>query len=393
MEKRGPKLNEYFNMKIIQVVSGIDNLAAGPSYTVPRLCEILGEKNCHVELHTLEPLPKSLGTAGYEIQAYRRTRLPIMGRFGLSPAMVSGLTRAAGSADIVHNHGLWLLPNLYAYQVARNKRIRFVVSPRGMLSSWALAHSKWKKRLVWHWKQQRALGAAACFHATAESELEDIRRLGFSAPVAVIPNGVDVPKAQRKPSQGLRRLLFLARIHKKKGVDILLNAWRRLEERHPHWELTIAGPDDGGYLDGMKQLAAALQLRRVEFTGPVYGEQKSSLLQSSDLYVLPTHSENFGMTVAEALAHGVPAVVTKGAPWQGLEDHRCGWWIDLSVDSLAACLDQAMRKGDRELRAMGERGRTWMLRQYSWSSVAEKMERTYAWLVYGGDRPAWVSCT
>src|SRR5690606_27143605 len=152
----------------------------------------------------------------------------------------------------------------------------------------------------------------------------------------------DVPRAQqRKPLQGSRRLLFLARIHKKKGVDVLLNAWRRLEERHPDWELTIAGPDDGGYLDGMKQLAAALQLRRVDFTGPVYGERKSTLLQSSDLYVLPTHSENFGMTVAEALAHGVPAIVTKGAPWQGLEDHQCGWWIDLSEDSLAACLDQA----------------------------------------------------
>ncbi|WP_434151405.1 glycosyltransferase [Methylocaldum gracile subsp. desertum] len=380
-------------MKIIQVVSGIDNLAGGPSYTVPRLCETLGERNCHVELHTLEPLPKSASKTGYDIQAYPKTGLPLMSRFGLSPAMISGLTGAAGSADIIHNHGLWLLPNLYAYQAACNQRVRFVVSPRGMLSSWALAHSKWKKRLVWHWKQKRALEAAACFHATAESELEDIRRLGFSSPVAVIPNGMDVPREERKSLPGSRRLLFLARIHKIKGVDILLKAWGRLEERHSDWELTVAGPDDGGYLDDIKRLAAALQLRKVDFTGPVYGEHKRNLLLSSDLYVLPTHSENFGMTVAEALAHGVPAVVTKGAPWQGLEDHRCGWWIDLSEDSLTACLDQALMKGDTELRAMGERGRNWMLRQYSWSSVAEKMEHTYSWLLHGGERPAWISCT
>lgn len=285
------------------------------------------------------------------------------------------------------------MPNLYAYQAARSQRGYFVVSPRGMLSTWALAHSKWKKRLIWFWMQKRALEAATCFHATAESERADIRRLGFSSPIAVIPNGIDVPSEPRQSPMSKRRLLFLARIHKKKGVDLLLKAWSNLESRHPDWILTVAGPDEEGYLDEMKKLAAALQLRKVEFTGPVYGEQKSNLFLSSDLYVLPTHSENFGMTVAEALAHGVPAIVTKGAPWQGLEDHRCGWWIDLSEDSLIACLDQVLAIDDPELRAMGERGRKWMLQQYSWSSVAEKMEHTYSWLLEGGEPPAWISCT
>lgn len=379
-------------MKIIQVVSGIDNLAAGPSYTVPRLCETLRRRNCQVELHTLEPLPKSVNTDGYDVLAYPKIGVPLMDQFGLSPAMASGLNRAASSANIIHNHGLWLLPNLYAYQAAYNQHIRFVVSPRGMLSTWALGHSKWKKRLVWFWKQKRALAAATCFHATAESELEDIRRLGFSSPVAVIANGIDVPSEPRYPLLNKRRLLFLARIHKKKGVDILLKAWARLEERYPGWELTIAGPDDGrNYLNDMKQLAAALQLRNVEFSGPVYGKEKKNLLLSSDLYVLPTHSENFGMTVAEALAHGVPAIVTKGAPWQELEDRQCGWWIDLNENSITACLDQALARDDSDLRAMGERGRNWMSQQYSWSSVAEKMKDTYSWLLGNGELPTWVS--
>ncbi|WP_119628167.1 glycosyltransferase [Methylocaldum marinum] len=377
-------------MKVIQVVSGIHNQAAGPSYTVPQLCKTLRQRNCQVELHTLEPLAVPDGRNDYNIQAYRRVEVPLLNRFGISPEMMSGLDRAAGSADIIHNHGLWLMPNMYAYRIAYKRRVHFVVSPRGMLSAWALNHSKWQKRLVWFWKQKQALERAACFHATAECELEEIRDLGFSAPVAVIPNGIDLSSEMRRPPSGKRRLLFLARIHKKKGVDILLNAWRYLENRYPNWELTIAGPDDGGYLSDMKQLASALQLGKVEFVGPIYGKQKENLLLSSDLYVLPTHSENFGMTVAEALAHGVPVIVTKGAPWQRVEDYRCGWWIDLSEETLITCLDNALAMEDQELRSMGDRGKTWMLQQFSWSSVAEKMERTYSWLLEGGELPAWI---
>lgn len=380
-------------MKVIQVVSGIHNQAAGPSYTVPRLCETLRQRNCQVELHTLEPLPLPVPDrkSDYDILAYRRIGIPLMDRFGLSPEMMLGLDRAAGSTDIIHNHGLWLMPNVYAYRIAYKRKVHFVVSPRGMLSAWALNHSRWQKSLVWFLIQKRALDRAACFHATAESELEEIRALGFSAPVAVIPNGIDLPSEPRLPPTGKRRLLFLARIHKKKGVNILLNAWRYLESRYPKWELTIAGPDDGDYLSEMKQLASALQLEKVEFVGPIYGKQKESLLLSSDLYVLPTHSENFGMTVAEALAHGVPVVVTKGAPWQGVEKCGCGWWIDLSEESLITCLNKALAMEEHELRSMGDRGRTWMLRQFSWPSVAEKMEGTYSWLLEGGVPPAWMN--
>jgi glycosyltransferase involved in cell wall biosynthesis len=379
-------------MKIIQVVAGINNLSAGPSYTVPRLCEGLAQRNCHVDLHVLEPLPKIQTEREYGIHAYPVTRIPVLDRFGLSPAMRTGLACAAENADLIHSHGLWLMPNVYAHDAARRMGVRSVLSPRGMLSAWALGHSRWKKALVWRWWQKSTLETVSCFHATAESELDDIRKLGFKAPVAVIPNGIDVPAEQPASSRGSRRLLFLARIHAKKGVDILLRAWSKLENRHADWVLTIAGPDDGGYLEEMKRLASALRLAKVDFIGPVYGEEKRKLYFSSDLYVLPTHSENFGISVAEALAHGVPAVVTRGAPWGGIEDRECGWWINLSEESLTACLDQALSVGHSDLNAMGERGRRWMLEEYSWSSVAEKMHQTYNWILSGGTPPSWVSC-
>lgn len=364
----------------------MDREAAGPTYTVQRLCEHLARRNARVELHVLEPVPLSARNSRYEVLGYPgRTAL------GLSPAMAKGLAESAGRADILHNHGLWLLPNLYAARAAVRLGRRLVVSPHGMLAPWALRWSRWKKRAMWLLAQKRALEAAHCLHATADSEYRDIRRAGLGVPVAVIPNGVDIPDLgpEARPD-GRRRLLFLARLHPVKGLDILLRAWQRLEPRFPDWELVIAGPGEAGYPEAMRRLAAELRLSRAEFAGPVHGAAKSRLFASSDLYALPSHSENFGQTVAESLAHGVPAVVTKGAPWAGLETQRCGWWVEPGEESLTETLRDAMSRDPSTLRAMGARGREWMNRDFSWASAAEKMDRTYRWLHEGGEIPEWM---
>jgi glycosyltransferase involved in cell wall biosynthesis len=378
-------------MKIIQVMAGMDNLAAGPSYTVPRLCKTLARRAAGVELHVLEPVPAMAESTDYAVKTYPVPAGRLGRKLGFSPAMSAGLSRTA--ADIVHNHGLWLLPNLYACRQDGRRERKIVISPRGMLSPWALNHSRWKKRLMWFLAQKEALFRADCLHATALSEYEDIRRLGVRAPVAVIPNGIDLPAPRPDfVGHGRRRLVFLARIHPQKGLAVLLEAWARLEKRFPDWELVIAGPDPIGYLDELKKQAAALDLGRIAFRGPVYGDEKSRLLYSADLYVLPSYSENFGMTVAEALAHGVPAIVTRGAPWGGLETQGCGWWIELGEDALAACLADALSTDRATLREMGARGRAWMERDYGWDPIGEMMHRTYRWLLAGGEPPDWVFC-
>jgi len=238
------------------------------------------------------------------------------------------------------------------------------------------------------------LAQASCFHATAEQEYEDVRRLGFKQPVAIIPNGIDVPPFAYKKPRDWRTLLFLGRIHPDKGVDILLNAWAAVMDRFPDWRLLVVGTDTGygggGYLDRMKALSAELKLKRMQFVGALYGEAKLSAYQEAELFILPTHSENFGLTVAEALAAGTPAIVTKGAPWSGLERHRAGWWIDLGIDPLIACLNEAMAQPQDELARRGINGREWMIRDFSWQTIGHRMDQTYHWLNGRGAVPSWI---
>jgi glycosyltransferase involved in cell wall biosynthesis len=306
--------------------------------------------------------------------------------------MKRGLREAAGSASVMHSHGLWMMPNLYPAQAARAARVPLVLSPRGMMDHWAWRHHRWRKRAIWWAGQARAVIAASCLHATAPCELDYIRELGIRAPVAVVPNGVSIPDAEavRKRPGHRRTLLFLARVHRKKGVDILLRAWRNVQERFGDWQLVIVGPDDGGWLPKMKSLAVELAARRVFFQGKIPQSEKSRYFASSELYVLPTHNENWGVSIAEALAHGVPAIVSRGAPWSGLETNGCGWWIENRVEVLTETLRMALALSPEELAARGASGRRWVEEAFSWNSVAKTMRQVYTWLASGGPMPECV---
>lgn len=370
---------------IIHTVASIDQEASGPSYSVPRLCESLFALGAEVKLAVLDWLP---GTTSPEYVE----RFPLgwgPSRLGRSPAMARWLREqvAGGGVEILHNHGLWMLPNVYPGRVRRLGNVRLVVSPRGTVSEWALNHHRWRKRIFWHLAQRETMARADVFHATAESEYLDIRRLGFRQPVAVIPNGIDIPPLSPKPAGEPRRLLYLGRIHKKKGLDMLLRAWRAVQDRFTDWELAIAGPDDDGELPRLKALAAELKVKRVSFLGPVYGSEKLALYQSAHLYVLPTRSDNFAMTVAEALAAGTPAIVTRGAPWAGLEQNRAGWWIEIGVEPLVACLEAALSMPPQLSIQMGVNGRDWMTRVFSWRSTGEQHAHVYKWLRGAGAAP------
>ncbi|MBZ0159596.1 MAG: glycosyltransferase [bacterium] len=380
-------------MRVIHVVPAITEEASGPSYSVVRLCYSLIEAGEDLTLAAMDwsPLPS--------VPAFMKV-FPIgVGprRLGRSPGMSRWLMdeTTAGRVSVLHSHGMWQMNAVYPGWAVKGRKTKLVVSPRGAFSTWAMNHGSPFKRVMWPLIQRPAVEQAACFHATAESEYEDIRRLRFKQPVAIIPNGIDVPEFAQKIARDFRTLLFLGRIHPVKGVDVLLNAWAAVTDRFPNWQLLVVGTDtgygvQGGYLEQMNALAAKLKLKRLEFVGPLYGETKWSTYREADLFVLPTHSENFGITVAEALAAGTPAIVTKGAPWQGLQTYHAGWWIDIGVDPLVASLEEAMAESPDELARRGIRGREWMVREFSWHHLGKKMDQTYQWLVEGGEHPAWV---
>jgi glycosyltransferase involved in cell wall biosynthesis len=240
--------------------------------------------------------------------------------------------------------------------------------------------------------ENKVLRNAACFCATSDIEKAEIRSRGLAAPVAVVPIGVSIPReAVSCQPTAIKRVLFLSRIHPKKGIDLLLRAWSAVQNDFTSWELVICGPDEIGWLPTLRALAKELALERVSFIGARYGAEKEAAYRGADLYVLPTHSENFGITVAEALSYGLPAIVSKGAPWQGLEKNKCGWWIDIGEEPLKQALREAMGLSAAELRAMGARGREWVARTYSWNIVATQIRQTYEWLLDKRNKPEWVS--
>ncbi len=372
-------------MRLVHVVPHISEEASGPSYSVPRLCASLAALGHEVELSCLAaqgPIP------GVRLDVHRQW--PVLSRFAVSPSHTLALRRKAEQVDIVHNHSLWSMVNVAAGWVVPGRKAKLVTSPRGTLSAWALGRSRLAKKLLWP-LQRRALEQADLLHATSEVEYREIREQGFKAPVAIIPNGIDLPDLiVDRPTAEQRTLLFLSRIHPIKGVDRLLNAWRQLQHLHPEWRLRVVGRGEAGHEREIKELAHSLQLVRVEFPGPLYGADKSRAYFSADLYVLPTHSENFGMAVAEALAHRIPAVVSQSAPWPRLEAEGCGWWVKHDVPSLTRALNAAMSVPADLLEAMGRKGRLWMERDFVWKTIADRMASAYRWRLEGGGSPEWV---
>ena len=315
---------------------------------------------------------------------------------GFSRPMFSWLRQVAtsGEASIFHINSLWMMPNLYPGWAAKRTSVKLIISPRGTLSLYALNINKWLKRLFWILLQGPVVRQASCLHATAESEYKDIRALGLMQPVCIIPNGIDVPDfLPKQDNSNQKTLLYLGRIHPKKGLINLLNAWAQVQSHFPNWTLKIVGPNEGNHLADLLNLRAKLSLSKVEITGPVYGEEKLKAYRDADLFILPTHSENFGMTVAESLAAATPVIVTKGAPWPEIGNRNAGWWIDIGVEPLVECLHQAMSMTNIDLNKMGIAGRDWMIESYSWDAIAHEMALVYRWMLNGGSTPKSVVLT
>lgn len=362
----------------------------GLGLAVTTLCSALARRGVDVRLLMVDPVNAD-APPGVEMFTYPRSRW--FQTLGLSTSFKSALRDAAQKgAGIIHSHSLWRASSIYPAEAKQGTKCRFVFSPHGTLSPWMMNFRKWRKQVVWTLMQHAALKEVDCFQVTSEKELAEVRRF-FRTPSAIIPNGIDMPTMRpvEKSESVLRRLLFLGRMHEVKGVDRLLKSWFLLQRRYPEWELVAAGEDEGGYLSRMRRLAEELKLERVSFPGKINALERDSLYQSADLFVLPSHTENFGIAVAEALANGVPVVVTQFAPWKNLEREGCGWWTDTQPDVLAECLAYAMVRPREKLAAMGALGREWMMREFSWDRVAEMTEQTYRWLLGGGAHPEWVS--
>lgn len=384
-------------MLIDQIIPSLSPSSGGPARTVIHLCDSMGNTHkAQVRLITQREtssaisLPNVFTVDARIVESASKIKLGLglPGRQALSRALLNQ------KSDILHSNGIWHPLNHWAKGAARRCGIPLIVQPHGMLEPWALGHRVLKKRLALTFYQRHDLGEAALFVATAEQEAGHIRQFGLKQPVAVIPNGVDLQFAKNykdKPKindDGLRRALFLSRIHPIKGLLNLLDAWAALAPLD--WLLQIAGPDEGGHLVEVQTKAKQLGISgRVQYLGEFDDEAKWSVYQNADLFVLPTFSENFGVVVAEALAAGLPVITTTGAPWHDLTTHDCGWWVAPTVEGLKDALFDAFAASPDRLHAMGERGRNYIQR-YDWTRIAADMLDVYSWVLGKGSQPACV---
>jgi glycosyltransferase involved in cell wall biosynthesis len=313
-------------------------------------------------------------------------------RLGFSNDLKKRINKSVNNNEfnIIHNHGLWMMPTIYSGLFKGKDSYKLVLSPHGAFSEKALSINKFFKIIFNFLFQKQLLNNVNYFHATSLEEYKDIRKLGYNQPVFIIPPGVKIPDLKKEKLNERKTLLFLSRLHPIKGLDTLLKSWSVLEKDFPDWDLNIYGVGDEIYISKLKKYSLDLGNTRAYFKGPVYGDEKDYVLQSASLYVLPTHSENFGIAIAEALANATPVIVSKGAPWEDLDCKGAGWWIDIGVNPLTEKLFETMKMSNENLKLMGINGRNWMKEEYSWNAISLKFVETYEWINCERETPEWV---
>lgn len=378
-------LGKAVRVRITQIIHGVYNPSAGPTYSVARLADELTRLGEAASVLTLGRPPADWPfTVPLRIHDTSTTLLG-----GVSGGLLREIRRLSQTSAILHGHGIWRSTNLFPLFANRKGPSRLVCSPEGTLSAWSMGYKSLVKQPFWRLLQKPALAGCHCLHATAAAEYDDIRRVGLRAPVTVIPNGVDIPEIDPDTPRS-RQIVFLSRIDPVKGLDLLLPAWTAVAADYPDWELLIAGPLGDDYATRIRNVARQLATPRIRFLGQVLGPAKRSLLAGASLFVLPSYSENFGIAVAEALAHGLPVITTTATPWAEIRTRRCGWYISATEDALREALRAALSLSLPSLNTMGQTGRQWMEREYAWSQIADKMRHTYKWLLNDGDVPDWI---
>lgn len=323
--------------------------------------------------------------------------------------------------DLVHTHGLWGQPSVVVGS-RRASQLKRVVSPHGMLDPWALGNGRLRKKLAMLLFERRCLRKADCLHALCLSEAQSIRALGLRNPVAIIPNGVDLPARVigEEKSKGCKVLLFLGRLHPKKGLPNALEAFAQMQSEqdgatgHQVWQLVVAGWDQGGHQEELEGLCRELGLSfaktsveehlaardrapdtggegaQVVFTGPAFGEEKDRLLRHANAFILPSFSEGLPVAVLEAWAYELPVLMTEHCNLPEGFAAEAAFLLGTDVQSIAAGMRELLQTSPEALQRVGANGRQLVEKQFTWPQVATQMKTLYQWVLNGGPPPDFV---
>jgi glycosyltransferase involved in cell wall biosynthesis len=381
------------SLKVSMLAPYISRRGGGLMDSVRSLSRFLeNEHAIHIDVVSVEDEFSTEDRAQWEDLSVRLAA-PKYASFRYAPELSRQL--ASLTPDLVHTHGIWTYLSVATVRWSKSNGSvtprPYVVSTHGMLDPWALHNSRWKKIVAAFVFERRHLENAACIHAFNQAEAAAIRKFGLRNPICVIPNGVEVDAsnaADRTPPWdanmvgGRKVLLYLGRLHPKKGLSILLRGWKEASKREKGWLLVIAGWDQGGHRGELEQLARELKITdSVQFAGPLFGEERETAYQNANAFILPSLSEGQPLVVLEAWSHARAVLMTPECNLPEGFEKGAAVRINATVEGVAEGLGTLFALEEPDLQGMGRRGRDLVIANFSWPQIAAQMFAVYNWLL------------
>lgn len=381
-------------IKILMVVPSLSKIYGGPSKSVIELVEAISAKRISVDIVTTsingdEQLDVTCNTwiesKNYRVRYFLYSHLS---QFAFSASLTAWLFKHVCEYDIVHTNGMFSYPVLPAYWACQFHKIPYVITPHGMLEPWALAYKAWKKNLYFNLLEKPALKKASTIQMLASTEAERIEHFNLPTSLAIVPNGihkkdfVSLPDSeifyQQYPhTRNKNLILFLGRIDPKKGLDLLANAYGKVFTQFPQSHLIVAGQDNIGFMSTAKNyFSQAGCAEAVTFTGMLKGEQKYAALAAADIYVAPSYSEGFSISVLEGMACALPCVITTGCNFPEAQKENAAYVVDIDAEAIANALIKCL-ENPQKAKEMGDRAKKLIQEHYTWDKIALKMIDVY----------------
>ena len=386
-------------MKIIHLIENLDDRYGGPAKSIPELCYNLQKLDIASEVVSIKKydIESNESIKKYQIK-WNSFQYSFLKPLSYSCNIKKYIENIISNNDVIINiHNQWNYIPILGFILKIKYNIPMIATLRGSIKP-----DKIQKKIAWVLFQKKLYQIVDLVHVTKKDDIKILRDMGITTPIAYIPNGVNLNefqnlnqknKSKKELELNIRKqyILFISRVHTRKGLKYLINAWVKIAKEIQSWDLLIAGPiHDEKYYKTIKSILAKNDLEdRVNFKGMLKGKDRIHAYNASSLFVLPSYTENFGMAIAEAMAAKLPVITTKGTPWSEIEEYNAGWWVELSQENINQALYEALICIESELTQKGLNGYE-LIKTYEWKYQAKKMKNMYEWVLDEGNKPEFV---
>lgn len=369
-------------MKVIHLIESLDSSYGGPARSVPLLVKYLNKLGVENKIFAIQVYEEESNNI-LELNDIDvvKVRLEGIKKVKYSSKLENAIIKEISSDTAIHVHTVWTYPTYLGYKIAKKYNLPLVVSTRGTMYGWALAQNKLVKKIAMWIFQKKMLQTANVIHITEPNEKKALEDAKIHNKTIFIPNGIEIANHFKSLDESVlkkigydkskRYIMFLGRIVHNKGLHYLINSYKKIKDKHSNVEVLVVGDtEDDKYFECLEKL------KGVHFLGSFDGVKKHTVFSISDLFVLPSRTENFGMAIAEAMSYKIPVITTHGTPWKEIKDNDAGWWIELSQENLDITLEEALSFENDDLKAKGNRGFD-IIKNYTLEKQALKMKECY----------------